>query len=225
MIAGPANFPVARMEKKNRAIDNKRNELIRYYESVPEKIIYDLKPDHLKPVKTGQANAVELLQTKLEKLKAQRDTYKEVNKIIRKKALTRSEKIAELKKLGYQDPENFLIPDYAGRTGVPSYSLTNIGAEIRRLEARLQREKSLKEKAEKGNSELTFDGGSVVNNFEMNRLQLFFDDKPGPDTRTALKKLGFKWAPSQGAWQRHLSTLTTWHKSQIKEIIGPVKAK
>ena len=31
------------------------------------------------------------------------------------------------------------------------------------------------------------------------------EDKPDADTRQALKSEGFKWAPSQGAWQRQLN--------------------
>ena len=36
-------------------------------------------------------------------------------------------------------------------------------------------------------------------------MQLIFADKPDADTRQALKSEGFKWAPSQGAWQRQLN--------------------
>lgn len=37
------------------------------------------------------------------------------------------------------------------------------------------------------------------------RLQLLFSGKPNSDTRNILKSNGFKWAPSQGAWQRLLN--------------------
>ena len=36
-------------------------------------------------------------------------------------------------------------------------------------------------------------------------MQLLFDEKPPEDQRRALKSEGFKWAPSQGAWQRQLN--------------------
>mgnify|MGYP000567974511 CR=1 FL=1 len=38
-----------------------------------------------------------------------------------------------------------------------------------------------------------------------NRLQLFFEEKPSEEQRRELKSNGFKWAPSQGAWQRQLT--------------------
>ena len=42
----------------------------------------------------------------------------------------------------------------------------------------------------------------VQDNKELVRLQVFFDGKPEEATRILLKSNGFKWAPSQGAWQR-----------------------
>ncbi len=51
----------------------------------------------------------------------------------------------------------------------------------------------------------TFPGGEAKVNEAENRLQLIFADKPDADTRQALKSEGFKWAPSQGAWQRQLN--------------------
>lgn len=41
----------------------------------------------------------------------------------------------------------------------------------------------------------------VENSGEM-RLQVFFEGKPEQATREMLKANGFKWAPSQKAWQR-----------------------
>jgi len=42
-------------------------------------------------------------------------------------------------------------------------------------------------------------------NKDLGRLQLFFDEKPNEIERNRLKANGFKWAPSQGAWQRQLN--------------------
>ena len=51
----------------------------------------------------------------------------------------------------------------------------------------------------------TFPGGKARVNEAENRLQLIFEEKPDADQRQALKGEGFKWAPSQGAWQRQLN--------------------
>jgi hypothetical protein len=39
----------------------------------------------------------------------------------------------------------------------------------------------------------------------LNRLQLFFNEKPNEIEQRQLMFFGFKWAPSQGAWQRQLN--------------------
>lgn len=42
-------------------------------------------------------------------------------------------------------------------------------------------------------------------NQEENRVQILFDGKPDANIRSELKHAGFRWAPSQGAWQRMLN--------------------
>lgn len=50
-----------------------------------------------------------------------------------------------------------------------------------------------------------FPGFKVVENFDLDRVQFVFPDKPSEDERALLKGEAFKWAPSQGAWQRQLT--------------------
>jgi hypothetical protein len=45
----------------------------------------------------------------------------------------------------------------------------------------------------------------IIRNKEEMRLQLVFDGKPAEKTREILKSNGFRWAPSQSAWQRLLN--------------------
>ena len=82
----------------------------------------------------------------------------------------------------------------------PPYLLTNNNANIRRVRQRIE---ELSHKAEFVG--WTFPGGEAKVNEAENRLQLIFADKPDADTRQVLKSEGFKWAPSQGAWQRQLN--------------------
>lgn len=46
----------------------------------------------------------------------------------------------------------------------------------------------------------------VVENYEIMRLQLFFEDTPDENTRTVLKRHGFRWSPKNRCWQRNLTT-------------------
>lgn len=61
------------------------------------------------------------------------------------------------------------------------------------------------EGAKTGQKVNEFDGFKVVENFDMDRVQFIFPDKPTEAERALLKGAAFKWAPSQGAWQRQLT--------------------
>ena len=87
-----------------------------------------------------------------------------------------------------------------GTVGYPSYLLTNNNANIRRTRQRIEDLKSQSEYAG-----WAFPGGQAEINEGENRLQLFFEEKPSEEQRRELKSNGFKWAPSQGAWQRQLT--------------------
>ena len=58
-------------------------------------------------------------------------------------------------------------------------------------------------------------------NTEENRLQVFFDEKPDDDTRTALKSHGFLWSPNAGAWQRQLNNNALYAAKHL-ECLQPV---
>lgn len=102
-----------------------------------------------------------------------------------------------------------LQPDFAGRVGFPTYQLQNNGANIKRMEARLAQLQAARSAAEAAGREcqrVRYQGlCEVVENFEVNRLQIIFEDKPEPLVRQELKSCGFRWAPSQHAWQRQLN--------------------
>jgi hypothetical protein len=108
----------------------------------------------------------------------------------------------------------------------PSYSLTNNNANIRRIEKRIEelrkRDKLLSADGDEGESPAIngweFDGGSVVMNAAVNRIQILFDEKPNEELRAELKRNGFIWAPSQGAWQRHLNGNGLYAVKRIKFI-------
>lgn len=96
-----------------------------------------------------------------------------------------------------------------------SYALSNNNQEIHRIQDRL---KKLTEARELGYSGWTFDGGRVEANSEKNRLQIFFDEIPPEEVRKELKGWGFRWARSEGAWQRQLTDNAIYAASRIKAI-------
>ena len=204
MITGPANFPTARNEKAN-AVERKRSDEASEYFS---KILADAKkeahyaanPD-ARPVMSGDADALERLQAKVEKMQASQEMMKAANKIIRKKPVNEAALLEVLN--GRKDAvEALLTPDYAGRLGFATYQLTNNNANIKRVQGRIA---AITKRKESGPKEVEINGVQVVQNTEEMRLQIIFEGKPDADTRTVLKKNGFRWAPSKNAWQRQLT--------------------
>lgn len=97
----------------------------------------------------------------------------------------------------------------------PAYALSNNNQEIRRLKERI---KQLTEARELGYQGWEFEGGRVVANAENNRLQIFFDEIPSQELRQELKSRGFRWARSEGAWQRQLTDNAIYSASRIQAI-------
>lgn len=213
MISGPANFPVRKKEKQNAAWDRNHKEWNEIQEILQkiENIRYGKEI-----IKSGDEDAVEKLERKLDELKATQEKMKAANRAIRMKDSEKGD--AKLKELGFSDEQikELRTPDFCGRLGFPDYALQNNNANIHRTEDRL---KSLKATKEKGTQETECKFFKVVKNTEIMRLQLIFDGKPDPEVRDILKGNGFKWAPSQSAWQRQLTGNAEYALQQvIKEL-------
>lgn len=86
------------------------------------------------------------------------------------------------------------------------------------LEVAEQNKETLSDKAEREITEFAFKGGKVVNNYQENRIQLIFDEKPSSDIISQLKRSAFKWSPRFGAWQRQMTGNAVYAvKSFLKE--------
>lgn len=62
-------------------------------------------------------------------------------------------------------------------------------------------------------------GVKLIKNAQNNRLQFKFEGKPEEDTRTVLKSNGFKWANSQGAWQRQWNNNGEYAVKKVVELL------
>lgn len=134
----------------------------------------------------------------------QQTTMKEVNAIIRSKKDVLNRIIA----LGISEEtaNKIILPDFANRTGFPQYKLTNNNANIKRLQERVTMlEKKWEGAKSDKKEEYTFDGGTFLVNYEIDRVQILYDGKPDSDVRTQLKRNGWNWSPSNGAWQRKIT--------------------
>lgn len=198
LICGAGNFPVKKKNKQNSRRESLMSEW-EYLENYKEKIENILTCKQ--PILSNDENAIELLQQKLEMLEEEQNKMKKVNAYYRKyKTLDGCEDItpemaeklkAEMGSQWHYEDKPFM-----------SYLLTNNNATIRNTRQRL--EKLVKAKKE-GSKKQECEYFSIVENTEEMRLQLFFDEKPEERVRSILKCNGFKWAPSQSAWQRQLT--------------------
>lgn len=79
------------------------------------------------------------------------------------------------------------------------YELDNIGANIRETKKRIERLKELETIEFKT---IEFNGGKVIHNQAINRIQFIFNEIPNEEVRKSLKANGFHWSQKEKAWQR-----------------------
>lgn len=227
VVTGRGNYNVRAHEKKMNAAQNKASEYekkLKRFEENTKKGLESRTPDdqqiarwrqgkwkHGETVSADDPLAAKKLQAKLDYLSENQAQMKAANAYYRKNGTMKgfegfSEKtnanidaqMKDLQNRGYTSQ----------RQPFASYSLTNNNAQIKATQQRLKEVGQIKERANSANSgsAQSFAGGKVVRNAENNRLQIVFDGKPSDAVRAQLKANGFKWAPSQGAWQRQLTS-------------------
>ena len=212
-IAGRSNFPVAKKEKQIAALDRNFGEA-----DAIKGLLDKIRSTGTGGISADDDLAVEKLEAKLDSLMQSQETMKAVNAYYRKnKTLDGCPDLSEgtiskLKASMSRDFRQNPVPFHSG-------SLSLNSAEIRRIRGRIEELKSRSEFAG-----WTFEGGRAEANEAENRLQLFFDEKPSDEQRKELKGHGFKWAPSQGVWQRQLTKNAIYSAGRI-DCIKPTDGK
>ena len=210
-ITGGSGFNVRRAEKANNSEHNKTEAFYEWREKAEKSIRKKL--EILKVQEAG--GAVEVLKQKIKKAEETQEVMKSCNKIIKKK-IEKAEKLELLKKVVAGDIAAALLekPDCFGIYGFASYQLTNNNARIKNMKLRLL---ELERRENTETSKTKFAGGFIVDNLEADRIQILFDEKPGPDMLGKLKGRGFRWSPRYKAWQRMRTNNTRY---TIKHFLG-----
>lgn len=149
-------------------------------------------------ISSDDPNAIEKLQAKLESLERAADFMKKANVFIKKKnrdgflnlPMASEEMWAELTSGRF------------GSVGFEHFKFSNSSAERRRIKKRME---MLKYQFQRAAIDKVINGVRLFENREAGRLQLLFNGKPSKETIAKLKQGGFRWSPSQGAWQRHIN--------------------
>ncbi len=169
-------------------------------------------------ISSDDPDAVAKLRAQLADLEARQARMTAANKLVRKFKSNPEAGAEALAGAGIgmtrTSAAELFKPDFAGRIGFPDYALSNNSANIRRIKARIA---TLERNAQRETQETVINGVRVVENTEDNRLQLFFPDKPSAEVRAELKSAGFRWAPTEKAWQRQLSVNARWTAERILE--------
>lgn len=197
LVSGGSNFPV---KKKNRQTA-REDSLWQEYKEI-EAILGKIKSIGTGPVDLADPHARELLEVQLQRLKDRLETDKAMNAHYRKHKTMKGFRDMPDEAAARMDKAIAEAPAFAQRPA-PDFELTSLRGKIKRVQARLEELEKLK--AGDVPEGWKFDGGEVVINTELNRLQIVLDDRPDDDMKRDLKSMGFRWAPSQGAWQRQLT--------------------
>lgn len=163
------------------------------------------------PIRSDDPQAIEKITEKLNACQKSQEYMKAANKYYRKNGTMKG--FADLDDEKAEKIDAKIKNSYSWeRQPFPQYHLQGNNQEIHRLKKRIE---ELTRNKEVGFVGWEFEGGTAEPNTEINRLQLFFDEKPSADQRSELKLNGFKWAPSEQAWQRQLNENAVYAASRM----------
>ena len=203
--AGIKGSQLRKNEAKQKREYEINKELIDYIEKAEKKLNEVARnPDQFykdQAIKSTDKNAIEKLNQKIELLEAEKDFIKRSEKACKEYQKTEDFSVFEKYNIPQKEAKEYV--EQIERHGLPLIKgISSISAEIRRVKERI----TLLEKSKESEDEnFDIENGRILVNKEAQRVQIFFDNIPDANTRDALKKRAFKWAPSAKAWQRTLT--------------------
>lgn len=212
MITGPARFPVARAEKANRNEHNKHEEFRQWREKAIKAVTRSVQPE-----KTPETE-LEKVQVNLKEREEMQELMKKVNSTHRAylknpDSLAKSDlptKYIELIKT-YKPKYSWEPNPYA------RYELTNNNAQIVRLRERVNELSAKVALVQTVGEETVYEtqGLKIVLAHSDDRLRLLYDGKPSADVISSLKTNGFRWSPSNMAWQRQITPAAKYAATRV----------
>lgn len=175
-------------------------------------------------ISSDDPDRLEKLKDKLARLEKSQEIIKAVNKIIRSKKIPADKRPDHYRTLGLSDQVIELLtrpaelngrneestrtiplpggPEYFDSSGFRSFCLTNNNGNIRRIRQRIE---YLEREAKEQTTEYEIGPIRIVDSVEENRVMITFPFIPDEYTRGMLKGDGFRWSPTNRAWQAYRS--------------------
>lgn len=220
LICGAGNFPTRKKEKQIAAWDKNMENFRK-----ADHYLDMLKRAHTLAVKSDDPEVLDFLRAKLAGLEEAHTLMVSANAYYRKNKTLEGFEGIPADTMAWITRPGVYLP--GGRNGdgsplafygkpFPTYELTNSNANIKRVKQRIETLEAVK--ASKPIEE-EHDGYTYRENAEAMRLQFRFDGKPDDETRALLKRNGFRWAPSQGVWQRQLNDNGKYAAHRVMEAL------
>jgi hypothetical protein len=207
MIAGPAGFPITRMQKRGQSADNKLNDLLewraRARKAIKEKLL-DAGPEEEK-----QAIAWRALERDLRGSLGTISAIDDGNSPYTRSSFVNSivgkvERLANNGEVALVEKALALITDYNAHHPKPAISSRNSFWTL--AETAREKAKALDAKIDKDPETVAkTDGIDIINNHHLDRVQIVFAAKPDSVMLGKLKQEGWHWSRMEGAWQRKLT--------------------
>lgn len=220
LVCGASNFPIRKKEKQIAAWDKNMENFRK-----ADHYLDMLKRAHTLAVKSDDPEVLDFLRAKLAGLEEAHALMVSANAYYRKNKTLEGFEGIPADTMAWITRPGVYLP--GGRNGdgsplafygkpFPTYELTNSNANIKRVKQRIETLEAVK--ASKPIEE-EHDGYTYRENAEAMRVQFHFDGKPDDETRALLKRNGFRWAPSQGVWQRQLNDNSKYAAHRVMEVL------
>lgn len=232
MIAGPANFPAARMNKRSEWAHNKLTAFLEWKKSAEAAIrrrLMDARPAELKEGEDWMRLRMRI-ESSLSTIRAIDDGREPFSRAAFTNSIAgRVERLAANGQVEMVERAVELVREYNAANKKPALSSRHKFwgyVELARRVAAIRAEKLAAVQAECDAAGaalpataaiLKTESAEVIRNAAEDRVQIVFDGKPDEALRSRLKGEGWRWAPSQGAWQRKLTQNAV---ASAKRIVG-----
>lgn len=220
LVCGASNFPIRKKEKQIAAWDKNMENFRK-----ADHYLDMLKRAHTLAVKSDDPEVLDFLRAKLAGLEEAHALMVSANAYYRKNKTLEGFEGIPADTMAWITRPGVYLP--GGRNGdgsplafygkpFPTYELTNSNANIKRVKQRIETLEAVKASQP---IEEEHDGYTYRENAEAMRVQFQFDGKPDDETRALLKRNGFRWAPSQGVWQRQLNDNGKYAAHRVMEAL------